>query len=111
MSKTIRKLKVPDSVAELIRNMHPHLKKKIKASLQSIITDPYLGKALKDALAGLRSFRVSRFRIIYRISDQKLIEIVAIGSRECIYEDTFRLLKRKEDIGDTGDQNKNTSNL
>lgn len=111
MSKTRRKLKVPDSVAELIRNMHPHLKKKIKASLQSIITDPYLGKALKDELAGLRSFRVSQFRIIYRISDQKLIEIVAIGPREFIYEDTFRLLKRKEDIGDTGDQNKNTSTL
>ena len=100
MKKPVRKLKVPDSVAEVIRNLHPHLKKKIKASLQSIITDPYLGKALKDELAGMRSFRVSRFRIIYRVSDQKLIEIIAIGPRECIYEDTFRLLKRKEDIGD-----------
>jgi len=100
MKQPVRKLKVPDSVAKLIRDLHPHLKKKIKASLQSIITDPYLGKALKDELAGLRSFRVSRFRIIYRISDEKLIEIVAIGPRECIYEDTFRLLKRKEDIGD-----------
>ena len=100
MKQPIRKLKVPDGVAEVIRNLHPHLKKKIKASLQSIITDPYLGKALKDELAGMRSFRVSRFRIIYRVSDQKLIEIIAIGPRECIYEDTFRLLKRKEDIGD-----------
>ena len=100
MSKAIRKLKVPDSVAALVKNLHPHLKKKIKASLQSIIADPYLGKALKDELTGLRSFRVRRFRIIYRISDQKLIEIIAIGPRECIYEDTFRLLKRKEDMGD-----------
>ncbi|MDO8142915.1 MAG: type II toxin-antitoxin system RelE/ParE family toxin [Candidatus Brocadiales bacterium] len=100
MKQPIRKLKVPDSVAEVIRNLHPHLKKKIKASLQSIITDSCLGKALKDELAGMRSFRVSRFRIIYRVSDQKLIEIIAIGPRECIYEDTFRLLKRKEDIGD-----------
>ena len=77
MKQPIRKLKVPDSVAKLIRDLHPHLKKKIKASLQSIITDPYLGKALKDELAGLRSFRVSRFRIIYRISDERLIEIIA----------------------------------
>ncbi|HHT9160038.1 MAG TPA: type II toxin-antitoxin system RelE family toxin, partial [Candidatus Brocadiaceae bacterium] len=53
------------------------------------------GKALKDELADLRSFRVGRFRVIYRISDQKLIEIVAIGPRENIYEETFRLLKRK----------------
>ena len=108
MKQPIRKLQAPDSVAELIRNMHPHLKKKLKASLQSILSDPYSGKALKDELAGLRSFRVSRFRIIYRISDQKLIEIVAIGPRECIYEDTFRLLKRKEDIENAGGQNENT---
>ncbi|MDE1890127.1 MAG: type II toxin-antitoxin system RelE/ParE family toxin [Planctomycetota bacterium] len=102
MKTPLHKLRVPDNVAELISKMHPHLKKKVKASLQSILSDPYSGKALKDELAGLRSFRVSRFRIIYRISDQKLIEIVAIGPRECIYEETFRLLKRKEDLNDSG---------
>ena len=103
MKQPIRKLKVPDSVAELIRNLHPHLKKKVKASLQAILSDPYSGKALKDELAGLRSFRVSRFRIIYRISDEKLIEIIAIGPRECIYEETFWLLKRKENVNNSGD--------
>ena len=76
--------------------MYPHLKKNVRASLQTILSDPYSGKALKDELAGLRSFRVSKFRIIYRVSDQKLIEIVAIGPRENIYEETFRLLKREE---------------
>ena len=89
------KLKVPNDIAELIRNMHPYLKKKVRASLQTILSDPYSGKALKDELAGLRSFRVGRLRIIYRISVQKLIEIVAIGPQETIYEETFRLLKRK----------------
>jgi len=95
MKTPMYKLKVPDDIAELIRNMHPHLKKKVRASLQSILSDPYSGKALKDELAGLRSFRVGRLRIIYRISVQKLIEIVAIGPQETIYEETFRLLKRK----------------
>lgn len=75
--------------------MHPDLKKKIKASLQLIISDPDSGKALKDELAGLRSFRVRTFRIIYRISSSKQIEIVAIGPRERIYEETFRILKKK----------------
>jgi mRNA interferase RelE/StbE len=93
MEQPIRKFKVPDTVEELIRNLHPHLKKKVKASSQAIVSDPYSGKPLKDELAGLRSFRVSRFRIIYRISGKKLIEIIAIGPRECIYEETFRLLK------------------
>jgi mRNA interferase RelE/StbE len=90
------KLKVPDIVAALIRNLHPHLKKKVKTSLQTIVSDPFSGKPLRDELSGLRSFRVSRFRIIYRISGKKLIEIVAIGPRECIYEETFRLLKRMD---------------
>ncbi len=96
MKQPIKKLKVPDTVAELIRNLHPHLKKKVKASLQAIVSDPYLGKPLKDELVGLRSFRVSRFRIIYRISDKKMLEIIAIGPRECIYEETFRLLKNRD---------------
>ncbi len=96
MKQPIRKLKVPDIIAELIRNLHPHLKKKVKASLQAIVSDPYSGKPLKDELEGLRSFRVSRFKIIYRISGKKLIEIIAIGPRECIYEETFRLLKNMD---------------
>jgi mRNA interferase RelE/StbE len=96
MKQPIRKLKAPDTVAKLIRNLHPHLKKKVKASLQTIVSDPCSGKLLKDELAGLRSFRVNRFRIIYRISDKKLIEIIAIGPRECIYEETFRLLKNMD---------------
>lgn len=90
------KLKVPDIVVSLIRNLHPHLKKKIKTSLQTIVSDPYSGKSRRDELAGLRSFRVGRFRIIYEISGKKLIETVTIGPRECIYEETFRLLKKKE---------------
>lgn len=90
------KLKVPDDIAECIRNMHPHLKKKVKASLQAILSDPYSGKPLKAELAGLRSFRVGQFRIIYRVSDQKQIGIITIGPRENIYEETFRLLKKKE---------------
>ncbi len=96
MKQPIRKFKVPDTVAKLIRNLHPHLKKKVKASLQAIMSGSYSGKPLKDELAGLRSFRVSRFRIIYRVSGKKLIEIIAIGPRECIYEETFRLLKNMD---------------
>jgi len=59
------------------------------------LSNPYSGKALKDELAGLRTFRVSRFRIIYRIVHNKEIEIVTIGPRERIYEETFRIMKIK----------------
>ena len=79
----------------IIRGMHPHLKSKIKASLLTILADPNSGKAIRDELVGLRSFRVGHFRIIYRIASTKQIEVVAIGPRERIYEETFRLLNKK----------------
>ncbi len=84
------KLKVPDETAELVRTLHPNLKRKIKAALQTILTDPQTGKALKNELAGLRSFRVGKLRVVYRIKE-KIIEIVAIGPRKIIYEETLRL--------------------
>ncbi len=90
------KLVVPGEIRELIRTMHPSLKKKIKSSLKMILADPHSGKALMDELAGLRSFRVSSFRIIYRIKDPEQIELVAIGPRERIYEETFRIIQKRE---------------
>ena len=94
MKGRINKLRVPDEVAELIRNLHPHIKKKIRLSLRQILLDPHSGKELKDELQGMRSFGVSRFRIIYRLSRKKQIEIVAVGPRKNIYEETYILLKR-----------------
>jgi mRNA interferase RelE/StbE len=90
------KLVAPKDLQELIRTMHPSLKKKIKASLKIILSEPYSGKALMDELSGLRSFRISSFRIIYRIKEPGQIELVAIGPRERIYEETFRIIQKDE---------------
>jgi len=90
------KLVAPKDLQELIRTMHPSLKKKIKASLKIILSEPYSGKALMDELSGLRSFRISSFRIIYRIKEPRQIELVAIGPRERIYEETFRTIQKDE---------------
>jgi mRNA interferase RelE/StbE len=89
------KLVVPADIRELIRTMHPSLKKKIGSSLKMILSDPHLGKALMDELGGLRSFRVSSFRIIYRIKDPEQIELVAIGPRGRIYEETFKIIQKE----------------
>jgi mRNA interferase RelE/StbE len=85
------KLWVTEEIALFIRSIHPELKRKIKGALKIISSKPDAGKALCDDLAGLRSFRVSRFRIIYRISG-RTIEIIAVGPRERIYEETYRLI-------------------
>ena len=88
------KIRVPHRVRELVREMHPHLKRKIKASMKIVLSNPDEGKALKDELAGLRSFRVGRLRIIYRV-ERNIVEFVAIGPRERIYEETFLILKKE----------------
>jgi mRNA interferase RelE/StbE len=90
------KLVVSEDIRKLIKTMHPSLKKKIKSSLKIVLSDPYSGKALIDELAGLRSFKVSSLRIIYRIKDPKQIELVTIGSRERIYEETLRIIQKEQ---------------
>lgn len=94
MRPPLHRFRVPDDVAALIRSMHPELKRKTRAALKTILADPSSGKALKDDLSGLRSFRVGTFRVIYRVA-KTVVEIVAIGPRERIYEETYRRMKRE----------------
>ena len=90
------KLRVPDEIIHLIRGSHPQLKRKIRAALQRIVANPYEGKSLRAELKELRSFKVSRFRIIYRIASKDSIDIVAMGPRKTIYEETFYLIQKEE---------------
>jgi mRNA-degrading endonuclease RelE of RelBE toxin-antitoxin system len=87
------RVRVPASVADLIVNLHPNLKRKVRAGLDAIRTDPTCGKALREPLVGLRSLRVGRFRVIYRLGRAGVIDLVAIGPRRTIYEETIRLLR------------------
>jgi mRNA interferase RelE/StbE len=96
MPKDESRLRVPDEAAALIRSLHPELKRKVKAALQVILIEPESGKALKNELAGLRSFRVGRFRIVYRVAGATILEIVAIGPRITIYEETYRRVHEKK---------------
>lgn len=90
----MRRLKLPDDVASLIRGLHPDLKRKVRSALDDMLADPSVGKSLRDELAGLRSCRVARFRIVYRVAGT-VIEVVAIGPRRTIYEETWRRVRRR----------------
>ena len=89
-------LKVPLEVRNLIRRLHPEVKRKVRAALTDILDDPACGKALKEELQGYWSLRVGRSRIIYR-SDESGVEIVAIGPRDSIYEDAARQILRDQE--------------
>lgn len=54
--------------------------------------DPHAGKALQGELAGLRSLRLGGHRIVYRAGSARVIDIVAVGPRKTIYEQTLRLI-------------------
>ena len=89
----MRRLRIPDEVAGLIRGLHPDLKRKIRSALDDLLDDPTMGKPLREELAGLRSCRVARFRIICRVAGT-VIEILAVGPRHTIYEETWRRVRR-----------------
>ena len=92
------KLRVTDEIVSLIRGTHPLLKKRIKAAFNEILNDPFCGKALKEELASLRSFRIKRFKIIYKVSSKKEISIIALGPRKYIYEETFRIIQKSKKL-------------
>ena len=91
------RLKVTHETADLIRSLHPVIKSVIRSALEAFLAEPHIGKSLRDELKGLRSYRVKRYRIIYRILPAKRqLEIVAIGPRKNIYEETFRLIQKEQ---------------
>ena len=89
-----RTLKTTVAVRDLISRMHPDLKRKVRSALTDILDDPGCGKPLKGELTGLWSLRVARHRIIYR-PDVAGAEIVAIGPRHTVYEDTAQRVLRE----------------
>jgi mRNA interferase RelE/StbE len=88
------RLRMPEETADFIRSLHPEIKRRVKAALKAILSDPDIGKSLRHELQGLKSFKVGRFRIIYRKPSRGIIDIVAIGPRRYIYEETYRLVKK-----------------
>jgi len=70
-----------------IDKLDPSIQQVIQRALEALKVDPYKGKQLSYELSGLRSFRTSDYRIIYRIKDMELIIIViSVGHRKEIYK-------------------------
>jgi len=90
----LRPIRTTEDISAYIRSLHPALKKRIHNALDQIRTQPGEGKPLQRELEGYRSFRVGKFRIIYRVT-MKEIKIVAVGPRRIIYDETTRLMESK----------------
>lgn len=81
------KLIYSETSRKQIKKLHPYLKPLVKAKIERISADPHIGKFLEKELSGYLSFRAKRYRIIYKVQeDKKTIEIHYIGHRKDIYE-------------------------
>lgn len=70
-----------------IAKLNPEIKPVIRSRLDSLRIAPFTGKRLERELSGYRSLRAKRFRIIYKLNEEKKkIEIHHVGHRKDIYE-------------------------
>jgi len=61
------------------------IKERLKKIIKKLRENPEVGKPLRYRLSGLRSIKVSSFRIIYRVEDDKII-LLKFGHRKTIYK-------------------------
>jgi len=72
---------------EQAQALNPFIKPIVKRRIEETWGDPFLGKPLERELSGYYSYRVKRFRIIYKIDVAgKSVQIHYIGHRRDIYE-------------------------
>lgn len=87
---------IPPHVAEVIRSLHPDLKRSIKSAVRAIASDPACGEPLLRKLDGLWKFRVRRFRIVYAVDRKaRTIRLMAVGHRQSVYEELTARLQKK----------------
>ncbi len=81
------RVKLTPSAARMFNNLHPTIKTQLKSILKELYQNPYLGKGLRDELAGFRSLKMKRYRVVYQIDNQNKEAIIyAFGHRRNIYE-------------------------
>ena len=88
-----RRLRIPDEISDRIRSLHPDLKRKVRATIDELLSDTAQGKPLRGQLLGFNSVRVGRVRVVYRVV-QDIVEILTVGPRRTVYDEAERLTAR-----------------
>ena len=81
------RIKATQSAHELMSSFHPEIKKIIKEALKDLKKNSNLGKDLHRELGGYQSYRIKRYRIIYKTNIvDKTVMIHYVGHRRDVYE-------------------------
>lgn len=87
------RLRFTPEAAQGIARLHPEVKRLVKDAVDELRQNPYLGDDLQDELAGFKSFKPKRYRILYTVDDEKkCVEIFYVGHRRDVYENFRRIL-------------------
>jgi mRNA interferase RelE/StbE len=83
--------------ARLISKLPPEIKRLVRSTVEALLTTPAIGTELTGELEGYRSYRIRRYRIIYRINQEEhCLEIYHVGHRSDVYEALRSLLLRRK---------------
>jgi mRNA interferase RelE/StbE len=83
--------------ARLISKLPPEIKRLVRSTIDTLLDKPKIGTELTGELDGYYSYRVRRYRIIYRVNeDESCIDIYHVGHRRDVYETLRSLLSRKK---------------
>jgi len=78
---------IAPGVADVVRTLHPDLKRSVRNALEALGDSPSLGEPLRGELEGSWRYRVRRFRIVYEVDrSHRLVRVMAVGPRRTIYE-------------------------
>jgi mRNA interferase RelE/StbE len=82
--------------ARLISKLPPEIEPLVRSSVDRLLSKPTIGTELTGELDGYRSYRVRRYRIIYRVTEnESYIEIYHVGHRRDVYETLRALVLQK----------------
>jgi mRNA interferase RelE/StbE len=66
----------------------------IRSAIEEIRKNPLLGDDLQEELAGFKSYKPGRYRILYKFNaDDNSVDVYYVGHRRDVYEQLRSLLK------------------
>jgi len=66
------------------KKLKKDLRKELEKAVTKILENPLMGKPLKHSFKGCRSVRVSKFRIIYKIMENRIV-FITFEHRKRVY--------------------------
>ena len=86
-------VRLTPEAARLFSKLHLETKKQIKSAIKELTESPFSGHSLQEELSGFRSYKTSRYRVVYRVNEQEgFLEIFHMGHRRDVYEQFRKLL-------------------